>query len=143
MNARCSRALRAALTGVAGALIVALSIWGQSVFVPSAALAAYAPAPFPVLLDCLRFCAILILPLAVLAALSGPWPFKLLAYLMFALGWYWAGDRVGATFPAPGGGGWLPGEAFTALIYEPIVTPVLVLLGIVVFRQILRGLNRG
>ncbi len=50
---------------------------------------------------------------------------------------------MGATFPAPGGGGWLPGEAFTALIYEPIITPVLVLLGIVVFRQILRGLNRG
>ncbi|MBN2741072.1 MAG: hypothetical protein JXR35_09240 [Rhodobacteraceae bacterium] len=143
MSARGSRALRAGLTGGIGALIVAWAIWVQIVFAPSAAMAALDPSPMSVLSDCLRRSAILIVPLAVLAAFSGPWPFKLMSYLMFALGWYWVADRVGATFPAQGGGGWLAGEAFGALIYEPLATPILALLSVLAFRQALRALNRG
>ncbi|KEO61593.1 hypothetical protein [Thioclava indica] len=143
MSARRSRVLRASVTGLIGALIVALSIWVQIVFAPNAAMAALDPSPMSVLTDCLRRSAILIVPLAVLAAFSGPWPFKLMSYLMFALGWYWVADRVGAGFPAPEGGSWLAGEAFGALIYEPFVTPMLALLSILAFRQALRALNKG
>ncbi|WP_417806852.1 hypothetical protein [Thioclava sp.] len=143
MNARRSRALRAGLTGVLGALIVASTVWVQVVLLPSAAMAALNPAPLTVLTDCLRRSAILIVPLGVLAAFSGPWPFKVMAYLMFALGWYWVADRVGAGFPAPSGGSWLAGEAFGALIYEPIAMPILALLSGLAFRQLLRALNRG
>lgn len=63
--------------------------------------------------------------LALMAAFSGPWPFRALATALCAFGWYGAGERLAASFGGALGATWLPGEPFAALIWHPVLTPAL------------------
>lgn len=133
MTPKAQRAARALVAGLVGAAIIALTLWAHLMIGNFDALAqlGYAgPGSRPVTgfglgLDVLRFSAVLIPPLALLAAFSGAWPLRALLAALFALGWYWVGEQVAGSFASPSGGGWLPGEAFSQLLYRPGLTPAL------------------
>ncbi|KEO56121.1 hypothetical protein [Thioclava pacifica] len=141
MSPKAQRAARALVAGLAGAGIIALSLWAHLVignFEMLAGLGYAGPGSRPVtefglLLDTVRFSAILVLPQALLAAFSGPWPLRALLAVLFAFGWYWVAERVAGGFASATGGGWLPGEAFAALIYRPVLTPAIWALAVLTF----------
>ncbi|OOY21441.1 hypothetical protein BMI86_02390 [Thioclava sp. DLFJ5-1] len=140
-SARASRALGA---GLIGAALVALTLWAHLMLGNFDTLAGLGYAErartvtgLSLAFDVAKASAVLILPLALLAAISGPWPLRALLAALFALGWYWVAERVAGGFASATGGGWLPGEAFASLIYRPGLTPalwggaVLVFLGVI------------
>jgi hypothetical protein len=150
MNPKAQRAARAFVAGLIGAAIIALSLWAHLVignFDVLSGLGYAGPGSRPVtelglLLDAGRFSAFLVLPLALLAAFSGPWPLRALLAVLFAFGWYWAAERVAGGFASATGGGWLPGEAFAALIYRDTLTPVVWTLAVLTFLFVIWRLCR-
>lgn len=81
--------------------------------------------------------------LALMAAFSGPWPFRALAAAMSALGWYWAGERLAASFGPALGQAWLPGEPFTALVWHPPLTALLWGATVALYLALLSRFNRA
>lgn len=67
----------------------------------------------------------LAVPLAILAAFSGPWPMRALSILFFAYGWYWLGETLALNHSFNFGNTWAPGEAFAELFWRPLLTPAL------------------
>lgn len=144
------RALRGLGAGVLAALAVAVTIWLDLVWGAGQSLTGqpYALAPAQTITraslarDALMASAPLVPPLALLAALAGPWPMRALAVALVLGGWYWAGDRIGARFAADQGAAWLPGEAFGALIWQPVLTPALMALTALAYLWLIAVLNR-
>lgn len=151
MGAKGQRALRAVLAGGLGAALAALAVWvnlrlglGAEFFgrgtqtlptVPVTALSLGVQAGV--------YALALVPPLALMAAFSGPWPFRALSALMLALGFYWLGESLSQQFSADFGMTWLPGEAFDALFWRPGLTPALWLGAVGLYLWVLAWLNRA
>lgn len=82
------------------------------------------------------------LPMAILYALSGPWPIRLITLLVFAGGWYWAADRTAGSFAADFGATWLAGEPFGALFFDPLLTPLFLAIALTLQLPLLTRINR-
>lgn len=81
--------------------------------------------------------------LSLMAAFSGPWPFRALATAMAGFGWYGAGERLAASYGPALGAAWLPGEPFAALIWHPPLTALLWGASVVLFLIGLGRFNRA
>lgn len=132
MAARNRRLFAAAATGLAGALLVALSVWALVLWsLPEVFGRPYPLAPSlvasrgSVLLDALLFSAPVALPLALLAWLRGPWPLLLFSALMLAAGWYQVAVEMADVFAFDYGTTWTSGEAFSELLARDGAAPLL------------------
>jgi len=136
MSARGHRLLRASLTGLAGAALVAATLAAHLALVPP-------PATEGLALALALHAAALVPPLALLAAFSGPWPFRALAALLLATGWYWAASDLAGAIAAATAAPLLPGEAFDALFWHAPQTPLLWALAVLLYLWALARLNRA
>jgi hypothetical protein len=145
-----ARLLRAVLAGLAAALIVAATLWLNLRFGFGADLLGQPRAEAPTLPHsalsfaraALGAAAPLALPMAVLGALSGPWPIRAITLLVLAGGWYWAGDRLAMGFAGEFGAAWLPGEPFAEALFDPVLTPLALALALLGQAGLLKWLNR-
>ncbi|PTV96323.1 hypothetical protein C8J27_102117 [Rhodobacter aestuarii] len=133
MAPQLRRAGLALLTGLAGAVMAATTVWANLVWGGGAGFMGSASDLTPTLVVTPALLALhvalaaplLVFLLAILAAFSGPWPFRLLSVLMFAAGWYWLGETVTARLADDFGMALLPGEAFETLFWHAPLTPAL------------------
>lgn len=145
-----ARLIRALLGAIAAVLIVVATLWLQLRFGFGAELLGQPRANSPTLMytpvlfafESLRAAWPLIVPMAVLSALSGPWPIRAITLVVLAGGWYWAADRLALGFAADFNAFWLPGEAFSEALFDPVLTPALMLGAILAQAVVLKWINR-
>lgn len=136
MSARGRRLLRALGTAAIGAALVVATLAlhlalvpPPAITAPGAGLALHAAALLP--------------PLALLAAFSGPWPFRALSALLLATGWYWTASDLAGQIAEARGVPLLPGEAFDALFWHAPLSPILWALAVALYLWALARLNRA
>ena len=151
MRIGARRLILAALAALMATFVLIVSLWlhvltgfgaalmGQ----PQALDPAHAHSALSVLAVVTRAALPFALPMAILYALSGPWPIRLIVILVFAGGWYWAADRIAGAFAADVGAIWLAGEPFGALFFDPLLTPLFLGAALLVQVPLLKWINRA
>lgn len=149
MTPQQTRATRALGTAIAGALIVALTVWAHVAFVNGTALTMGRDPMAPslpltklnLLIDPVWRAALLVPPLWLLAMLSGPWPLRVFSALTLLGGWYWVAESQATRFAPHFGSTWHSGEAFNELFYHSPQTPALMALSLLAYLALLSRLN--
>ena len=151
MQIGARRLILAALAALMATLVLIVTLWLHVLFGFGGALLGQPQALDPTRAhSALTFLAIVTsaalpfaLPMAILYALSGPWPIRLITLLVFAGGWYWAADRTAGAFAADVGANWLAGEPFGALFFDPLLTPLFLITALALQVPLLKWMNRA
>ena len=150
MSPRLRRALRAAATAVFGAVVGTGTVWANMMAGLGPKVMGFGHGltpglevtPLSLALDIGIRAGLLLVPLWLLAVVSGPWPLRALSLGMLAYGWYFLGEAMASDFAVDFGATWAPGEAFSELFWVPRLTPALWAGAVLAYALALGRLNR-